>query len=192
MNAMKKIIWPGLLAATAALCDTASALTPATPSVCEREMVAAAAAERVPLGVLYAVGLTETGRKGSLHPYALNIEGRAVFAESKSDALAAFSRARGEGKTLIDMGCMQINHHYHGREFESVSAMLEPGENVRYAARFLKELRAREGNWTMAVARYHAGPNNDPAQRRYICAVIRNLVATGFGAWTPQARKFCG
>jgi soluble lytic murein transglycosylase-like protein len=43
----------------------------------------------------------------------------------------------------------------------------------------------------MAVARYHAGPNNNPAQKRYICAVIRNLVATGFGAWTPEAKRFC-
>jgi soluble lytic murein transglycosylase-like protein len=163
----------------------------AAPNVCEREMIAASASEKVPLGVLYAVGLTETGRKGSLHPYALNIEGKPVFAASKTEALAAFARARKEGRKLIDLGCMQINHHYHGREFASVAAMLEPQQNVRYAARFLKELRAREGNWTMAVARYHAGPNNDPAQKRYICAVIRNLVATGFGAWTPPARKFC-
>jgi len=69
--------------------------------------------------------------------------------------------------------------------------MLEPRANVRYAARFLKQLKAREGSWTMAVARYHAGPDNDPAQKRYICAVIRNLVATGFGEWTKEARRFC-
>lgn len=163
----------------------------APPNICEREMFSAAAAEQVPLGVLYAIGLTETGRKGSLHPFALNIEGKSVFAASEAEALEAFAKARRKGQKLIDLGCMQINHHYHGREFESVAAMLEPRRNVRYAARFLKELRAREGNWTMAVARYHAGPKNDPAQKRYICAVIRNLVATGFGAWTPEARKFC-
>ncbi len=147
--------------------------------------------ENVPLGVLYAVGLTETGRKGSLHPYALNIEGRTVFTTSKRDALAEFHRARSKGAKLIDLGCMQINHHYHGSEFNSVSDMLDPALNVAYAARFLRQLKAREGTWTMAVARYHAGPNNDPAQKRYICAVIRNLVATGFGAWTVESRKFC-
>ena len=43
----------------------------------------------------------------------------------------------------------------------------------------------------MAVARYHAGPDNDPAQKKYICRVIGNLVASGFGAWTPQAKAFC-
>lgn len=161
-------------------------------NICEQEMAAAAVAEDVPLGVLYAVGLTETGRKGRLHPYALNIEGKTVFATSQREALAEFRRARRKGKTLIDLGCMQINHHYHGDAFASVSEMLEPRQNVRYAARFLRKLKEREGSWSMAVARYHAGPDNDPAQKRYICAVIRNLAATGFGAWTPQARRFCG
>lgn len=188
---MSKILRLGLLLVLAASFDAATAGAASSLNICEREMTAAAAAEGVPIGVLYAVGLTETGRKGSLHPYALNIEGKAVFATSREDALAAFERARRRGKKLIDLGCMQINHHYHGRNFASVAHMLEPRDNVRYAARFLKELRVREGNWTMAVARYHAGPNNNPAQKRYICAVIRNLVATGFGAWTPEAKRFC-
>ena len=154
-------------------------------------MIAASEAEDVPLGVLYAVAMTETGRKSVLHPYALNIEGRTVFATTKQEALTEFTRARRGGKTLIDLGCMQINHHYHGAEFASVAAMFEPATNVRYAAKFLRQLRRKEGSWTMAVARYHAGPNNNPAQKRYICAVIRNLVLTGFGAWTPDARSFC-
>lgn len=163
----------------------------AADNICEREMAAAANAEDVPLGVLYAVALTETGRKGRLHPYALNIEGKPVFASSPQQALAEFHRARKAGKRLIDLGCMQVNHHYHGAEFASAAAMLDPAANVRYAARFLRELHKREGSWSMAVARYHAGPDNDPAQKRYICAVIRNLVATGFGAWTAEARRFC-
>jgi soluble lytic murein transglycosylase-like protein len=188
---MLKILRPALLLALAASFDVTTAGTASPPNICEREMSAAADAEGVPIGVLYAVGLTETGRKGSLHPYALNIEGKAVFATSREDALAEFARAKRRGKKLIDLGCMQINHHYHGGKFASVAHMLEPRDNVRYAARFLKELRVREGNWTMAVARYHAGPNNNPAQKRYICAVIRNLVATGFGAWTPEAKRFC-
>ena len=188
---MRKILQHGFLPAIVVLFDAGAASSASTTWICEREMATAAQEERIPLGVLYAVGLTETGRKGALHPYALNIEGKSVFAASREDALAEFNRARNRGKKLIDLGCMQINHHYHGQEFRSVSAMLEPRQNVRYAARFLKELRQREGNWTMAVARYHAGPNNNPAQKRYICAVIRNLVATGFGAWTPEAKRFC-
>jgi soluble lytic murein transglycosylase-like protein len=69
--------------------------------------------------------------------------------------------------------------------------MFDPARNVDYAARFLKELCAREGSWTMAVARYNAGPNNTIAQRRYICSVIGSLVASGFGSWTSNARTYC-
>lgn len=154
-------------------------------------MTRAAARYDVPIGVLYAVGLTETGNRGSLQPFAMNIGGRAHFAASVADALAEFESARKQGIKLIDVGCMQINHHYHSDQFGSVAEMFEPARNVDYAARFLRRLHADQGTWTMAVARYHAGPNNDPAQKRYVCRVIANMVATGFGTWTPNARSFC-
>nr|WP_236042462.1 transglycosylase SLT domain-containing protein [Roseibium aggregatum] len=160
-------------------------------NVCEREMISAAQKYRVPLGVLYAVGLTETGRRNSLYPYALNIEGKSVFPPSRSAAQQDIAKARQHGKKLIDVGCMQINHYYHGSQFRSVSQMLEPRANVQYAARFLKDLRKSQGSWTMAVARYHAGPNNNPAQKRYVCTVIRNMIASGFGNWTKKSKKFC-
>lgn len=178
---------PAALIALASICEARAG----DGTICEGQMHKTAAAEGVPLGVLYAVGLTETGVKGSLHPYALNITGRAVITRSKAEALAEFARARKKGHRLIDLGCMQVNHHYHGSAFRSPADMLDPAQNVTYAARFLKRLRAQEGSWTMAVARYHAGPDNDPAQKRYICAVIKNLVATGFGNWTREARQFC-
>lgn len=158
---------------------------------CEREMARAAHRHGIPLGLLYAVGLSETGQKGSLHPYALNIDGRAVLATDLRHAVAQFWDAKGNGAKFIDIGCMQVNHRYHGEHFASVEAMFDPVRNVDYAARFLKELRLREGSWTMAVARYNAGPNNTVAQRRYICSVIGSLAASGFGSWTGRARAYC-
>ena len=163
----------------------------ASGKACEAEILRAADRYGVPAGILYAVGLAETGRKGSLHAWALNVEGRTVFARSEHDAVSEFEKARRGGATLIDLGCMQINHHYHAGRFASVRHMLDPRLNVDYAARFLAELKQRHGTWAMAVARYHAGPHNDPAQKRYVCRVIANLVATGFGEWTAQARDFC-
>jgi soluble lytic murein transglycosylase-like protein len=169
----------------------ASTHATASLNACEREMALASKKFDIPLGILYAVGLTETGVKGSLQPNAMNIEGRSYFAASVEEAVREFQKARKRGARLIDLGCMQINHHYHGARFPSLQAMLEPRTNVEYAARFLNELKAREGTWTMAVARYHAGPNNNPAQKRYVCAVIRNMVATGFGSWTANSKEFC-
>jgi hypothetical protein len=158
---------------------------------CEKHLAVVSEKEGVPLGVLYAVGLTESGRKSKLHPYALNIEGETVFAKSRDDALAVFSKARREGKKLIDLGCMQVNHYYHGTNFRSPAEMLVPEKNIIYAARFLKQLRQEHGSWTMAVARYHASAGNKKAQKSYICSVIKNLVRSGFGQWTAEAKAFC-
>jgi soluble lytic murein transglycosylase-like protein len=163
----------------------------AEQNACEQAMARAAAKHGVPLGMLYAVGLAETGRGDSLRPYALNVEGRAVYEIDKAEALVRFEGARQAGARLIDLGCMQINHHYHAQHFASAADMLDPAKNVEYGARFLKELYAREGSWTMAVARYHAGPDNDAAQKKYVCRVMANMVATGFGEWTQDARAFC-
>ncbi len=163
----------------------------AAGNVCEAEILRASDRYGVPAGILYAVGLTETGRKGSLQPNALNIEGRAVFPRSPREAVREFENAKRGGAKLIDLGCMQINHHYHREKFASLQQMLDPRHNVDYAARFLVELKQRHDTWSMAVARYHAGPDNDPAQKRYVCRVITNMVATGFGKWTSAAREFC-
>ncbi len=180
-----------LAAVAVAAVFTFSASAALAENACEREMAQAAARYDIPLGVLYAVGLTETGKRGSLQPFALNIEGRAAYARSLAEGVKDFEAAVADGAVLIDIGCMQVNYHYHGAAFASVADMFSPARNVDYAARFLKQLRRREGSWTMAVARYHAGPDNDPAQKRYVCAVIANMVATGFGAWTDNARAFC-
>jgi soluble lytic murein transglycosylase-like protein len=151
----------------------------------------AAAKYGVPLGILFAVGLAETGIGGTLHAYALNLEGNTVYSLDKPEAIARFEAARAAGLKLIDVGCMQLNWYYHGNQFASLEDMLDPHRNVDYAARFLRDLKLREGSWTMAVARYNAGKNNDPAQKRYVCRVLGRLAESGFGAWTQQSSAFC-
>jgi soluble lytic murein transglycosylase-like protein len=179
-----------IVAAAASISDAGAAGAP-PQNICEREMIHAANEHAVPLAVLYAVALTETGQRGALNAYAMNVEGRPVFSAELREALERFASARRAGAVLIDIGCMQVNHHFHGAKFSSVEAMFDPRLNVGYAARFLKALRASEGSWTAAVARYHAGPKNVPAQKTYVCAVIGNMVASGFGSWTEAAREFC-
>ena len=158
---------------------------------CEREMTRAAALHGVPLNVLYSVGLTETGRRGELSPYDMNVDGQAVHSASLAEAMARFTQAKQRGAKFIDIGCMQINHRFHGAEFRSLSEMFDPARNVEYAATFLKALKAQEGSWTLAVARYNAGPANPAAERTYVCSVIRNMIASGFGGWTANARALC-
>ncbi len=161
------------------------------PLACEREMTRASAAHGVPINVLYSVGLTETGSRGGLSPYDMNVDGQAVHSASLAEAMARFAQAKGRGAKFIDIGCMQINHHFHSADFRSLSEMFDPARNVEYAANFLKSLKAQEGSWTLAVARYNAGPGNPAAEKTYVCSVIRNMVASGFGQWTANARALC-
>ncbi len=158
---------------------------------CEREMTRASRLNDIPLNVLYAVGLTETGHRGELSPFDMNVDGRAVRSKSLAEALAKFAAERANGAKYIDVGCMQINERFHRADFASLADMFDPAQNVRYAAAFLKQLKAQEGSWTLAVARYNAGPNNNAAQKKYVCAVIGNMVASGLGQWTTNARNFC-
>ncbi|MFN3622628.1 MAG: lytic transglycosylase domain-containing protein [Hyphomicrobium sp.] len=180
-----------MLIALAAVC-ICSLPSRAELNVCEQELVRAAATHNVPLGMLYAIGLSESGRGGQLQPYALNIDGRAAYDLSKPEAMRAFRKAQLGGAKFIDIGCMQINHRYHSERFETLEDMFDPAKNVAYAARFLSELKEREGTWTKAIARYHAGPSNTPAQKAYVCRVIANMVGSGFGEWTSDARSYCG
>jgi hypothetical protein len=175
-----------------AVSSTSSESLAATPKgLCEREISRAAAKYGIPEGILYSVGLTETGRKGSLQPYALNVEGLPLFPDSMDEAMRTFLLAKEMGGKLIDIGCMQINYLYHHENFQSLEEMFDPKLNVEYAAKFLARLHEKHETWTMAVARYHAGPNNNPAQKRYVCRVMSNLVATGYGNWTASASQFC-
>jgi soluble lytic murein transglycosylase-like protein len=75
---------------------------------------------------------------------------------------------------------MQINQHWHGSHFRSVAEMFDPEQNVQYAASYLKSLYQDAGSWTVAVARYNAGPGNPQAQRTHVCAVSP--------PWSPAAR----
>ena len=88
----------------------------------------------VPLNVLYSVGLTETGSRGGLSPYDMNVDGQAVHSANLAEAMARFAQAKGRGAKFIDIGCMQINHRFHGADFRSLSEMFDPARNVEYAA----------------------------------------------------------
>jgi len=167
------------------------AVAATSTGLCEREISRAASKYGIPEGILYSVGLTETGRKGSLQPYALNVEGLPLFPDSMEEAMRTFHLAKDMGGKLIDIGCMQVNYMYHHENFRSLEDMFDPKQNVEYAAKFLAALHEKHATWTMAVARYHAGPNNNPAQKEYVCRVMSNLVATGYGNWTASAKQFC-
>jgi hypothetical protein len=149
-----------LLAAALALQGAAAAAAIDPPGLCEAAARAAAEATGVPIAVLEAIALAESGRsQGGVRrpwPWAVNFGGPGFWFDSSEEAQLAIAERQSLGATNFDVGCFQINHRWHGDAFDSVAAMLDPGANALYAARFLQELHAETGSWPDAAGAYHS------------------------------------
>ena len=116
----------------------------------------------VPKDVLTAVALTETGitKNGKLspHPWAINVEGKGFLFSTKQKAINAVKKYLKQGKTSIDIGCMQLNWYWHGKKFDSsVEKAFDPMTNITVGARYIKQHYRKYRNWHKAAGRYHSG-----------------------------------
>ena len=79
---------------------------------------------------------------------------------------------RRNGVRSIDVGCGQINLMHHPDAFPSLEVAFDPQANAAYAAKFLKELFARTGDWNKAAGMYHsATPGLGDEYQRKVLAV---------------------
>lgn len=156
---------------------------------CMRAIYQTSKSLQIPVDVLGAVALTETGiRKGKKFtpwPWALNVNGKGYIYKSREQAFLAARKFLGQGKTSIDMGCMQMNWRWHKNRFgASVNNALDPLKNVMAAGRFLKEHYKKYGNWTKAIGRYHSGTPQYASRYLKKASVNRNLMRRAFGLET--------
>jgi hypothetical protein len=130
------------------------------PRLCEEAAARAAAASGVPVSVLRAIALTETGRTkhGAFRPWpwTVNMEGRGVWFDTYEEARDYVVQQHTRGARSYDVGCFQINYRWHGQHFASVEQMFDPDANARYAARFLSDLYQELGDWSRAAGAYHS------------------------------------
>lgn len=117
--------------------------------------------EELPRGLLAAMARVESGRRTAQGgvapwPWTINARGEGRTFETQGEALHAVRRLQAEGTRLIDVGCLQVNLHHHPQAFASLEDAFSPMANARYAARFLRQLRERTGDWMLAVAHYHS------------------------------------
>jgi soluble lytic murein transglycosylase-like protein len=113
----------------------------------------------IPTGLLKAVSKVES----EYNPLAIN-DGSVIKQYSDANELKNHINAlRAQGKTNFDVGCMQINYHWHGKEFASIADMIDIDKNVHYAAKFLAKLFNEKRSWHKAVRFYHS---NDPQYYR--------------------------
>ncbi|GHD99292.1 hypothetical protein U879_09350 [Defluviimonas sp. 20V17] len=144
---------------------------------CLSAIMSAQARYDIPGNLLLAVGLQEAGLKRggrlTVWPWTVNAAGDGRMFDT-ADRAKAWVRARqAAGVTSIDVGCMQVNLRWHPDAFTSLDQAFDPAANVDYAARFLRDLHARTGNWLKAAGSYHS--LNDKARNRYLASLSRNI-----------------
>lgn len=117
---------------------------------------------RLPTRLLKAISLTETGRWHAKRqeiiawPWTVYAEGRGRYLPNKAAAIEEVKTLKAKGVKNIDVGCMQVNLHFHPKAFESLEAAFDPSRNTKYAAELLASLRQRDRSWTKAIAYYHS------------------------------------
>ncbi|WP_207476244.1 transglycosylase SLT domain-containing protein [Arenibaculum pallidiluteum] len=152
----------------------APAATANTAPSCTEHALEAERQFELPSGLLLAVSLVETGMSGKPRPFAINHDGRSVSPESIDEARRHLRDGSGRLKSSLFVGCMQLSVTYHAHAFKPADRILDPRENVFYAARYLKRLRSEMGSWTKAIGRYQGGTR---AQRvAYTCKIHEHLM----------------
>ncbi|MDE3238136.1 MAG: transglycosylase SLT domain-containing protein [Paracoccaceae bacterium] len=155
-----------------------TALRSTTPeTVCLQSAARAAKRTGVPFATLATIALAESGRRVGKHfnpwPWTLNIAGRGAWFATRAEARRAAEAELAEGRDAFDVGCFQINAHWHGAQFPSVDAMLDPQTNALYAAQFLLSLYRQTGDWSLAAGAYHSQDPDEAAIYRARLSGIR-------------------
>lgn len=149
-----------LVALLAALPAIPASARSAAPDQCIRAAEEAARRTGVPLQVLLALTLTETGRDrdGVLQPWpwALNQGGKGHWFPTRDEAVSFLSKAVEQGIGNIDVGCFQLNYRWHGAAFDTLDQMMDPRANALYAARLVARHAAERGDWIAAAGAYHS------------------------------------
>ncbi len=158
-------------------------------SVCVELTQLAERTRRFPKGLLYAIARVESGRtradgKGTTPwPWTVTVQGDGRYYDNKQQAVRVVEQQQRDGKSNIDVGCMQVNLHHHGRAFRTVAEAIDPVNNVAYATEYLVVLYKRYNNWEEAIKHYHS---SDPTKHDYYLTRVKR-------AWelarAPRAAK---
>ena len=131
-------------------------------TLCIEATRAAERSQQLAPHLLGAISLAETGRWDRAHrasfawPWTVMAEGRGRYLPSKAAAIAEVMKLQARGVKNIDVGCMQVNLHYHADAFDNLNEAFDPESNANYAAAFLRGLKDEVGTWKDAVAYYHS------------------------------------
>lgn len=118
--------------------------------------------EGIPANLLAAIALTESGRfdqetkENFAWPWTVTAQGKGRYFATEAEARAEVEILLSQGVRNIDVGCMQINMHYHWDAFQTLDHAFDPAANAAYAAKFLKSKFKDSRNWLTAAGQYHS------------------------------------
>lgn len=121
----------------------------------------------IPPGLLQSIVFIES----SYLPFVLNINAKPYRFTNKYDAIRK-AKQSARRKNQIDVGVCQINYNVHGKNFESIEQMINPFENIDYAAKLLSRLAKTRKSWKLAVQYYH-GSTSKANNIKYMNKVLK-------------------
>ncbi|WP_085784262.1 transglycosylase SLT domain-containing protein [Candidatus Nucleicultrix amoebiphila] len=134
------------------LCNFSSAFASLSPYYIEK----VAHTEQVPPNLLRTIALVESGVEGLIWPWTVNVRGKAHYFKTRLEAENFLNKCLQKGITNIDVGCMQINWHWHQDNFNHPKELLSPEVALPYAASLLRDHQERTGSWMKAALLYHS------------------------------------
>ncbi len=185
-----KILWvslaigvaTGALAAPTAVHAVSAQHIENTSEICIQETARVERTTGIPKALLGAISLAETGRwapdrqESFAWPWTVMAEGRGRYFDTKAEAVAEVYALLDQGLTNIDVGCMQINLHYHGGAFADIEQAMDPTANIAYAGRYLSNLYGAAKSWTTAAGYYHSmTPDRSNAYRERVLALWNGM-----------------
>ncbi|MEK9673913.1 MAG: lytic transglycosylase domain-containing protein [Rhodospirillaceae bacterium] len=191
-----------LLVCAAALCIAAPAQAMRSQSsenareVCQNATGALERQLGIPKHLLTAIARTESGRhdpetgENFAWPWTVTARGKGQYFATKAEAKAEVEILLTQGVTNIDVGCMQVNLHYHWNAFRTLDDAFDPKTNAAYAAGFLKSKFDDARNWLTAAGQYHSHtPENSRAYRIKVLSHWNRLRRDPDGIQTASADK---
>jgi hypothetical protein len=133
-----------------------------TREICASAIEPQERARKIPNELLTAIATVESGRWDAgkrasfAWPWTVTNGPDGRFFPTKAEAIAHVRALQARGVRNIDVGCMQINLHYHPDAFDDLETAFDPAANAAYAARFLSGLFAAHKSWGEAIRRYHS------------------------------------
>ena len=167
---MERLSYLGVLSAvTLALYLSVSVANAATSlpiaefrQICQRATHNAEASRALPKDLLTAISFAESGQWDTEEQaiiawsWTVTSGGKGHFFPDKPAAIAFVRELQSKGVRNIDVGCMQVNLHYHPDAFSNLDEAFDPEKNARYAAQFLGKLHQDHKSWSTAIGRYHS------------------------------------